>query len=172
MKKDRIVSDIILKTEGVGVTYQESVVALENVSLDTSNNIFKYGMKYKFQVKAGNDAGAIADNDWSVTEWKTADSYTSVPLPPPIDRIDNVNIISKLWNGSWDEIYQFDSVSLDSFAGGTDGIYYSYKANTAQWIKHSEDPDEPASPGESGRKLFRDKLAPQLWHLKFVFVLT
>ena len=34
MKKDRSVSDIILKTESVGVTYQESVVALENVSLN------------------------------------------------------------------------------------------------------------------------------------------
>ena len=130
-------------------------ISLENASLDTSNNIFKYGMKYKFQVKAGNDAGAIADNDWSATEWKTADSFTSVPLPPPIDRIDNVNIISKLWNGSWDEIYQFDAVSLDSFAGGTDGIYYSYVANTATWIKHSEDLNEVSD--DPGRKLFRDK---------------
>ena len=33
MKKSKSVSDIILKTEGIGVTYQESVVALENVSL-------------------------------------------------------------------------------------------------------------------------------------------
>ena len=43
-------------------------ISLVNVSLDTSNNVFKYGMKYKFQVKAGNDAGAIADDDWSATE--------------------------------------------------------------------------------------------------------
>ena len=33
MKKSKSVSDIILKTEGIGVTYDESVVALENVSL-------------------------------------------------------------------------------------------------------------------------------------------
>ena len=33
MKKNKSVSDIILKTEGIGVTYQESIVALENVSL-------------------------------------------------------------------------------------------------------------------------------------------
>ena len=34
MKKVSSLSDIILKTEGVGVTYQESIVALENVSLN------------------------------------------------------------------------------------------------------------------------------------------
>ena len=33
MKKSRIMSDIILETEGVGVTYEGSIVALENVSL-------------------------------------------------------------------------------------------------------------------------------------------
>ena len=33
MKKNKSVSDIILKTEGIGVTYQESIVALEDVSL-------------------------------------------------------------------------------------------------------------------------------------------
>ena len=33
MKKGRSVSDIILETEGIGVTYQESIVALDNVSL-------------------------------------------------------------------------------------------------------------------------------------------
>ena len=33
MKKSKSVSDIILETEGVGVTYEESIVALENVSL-------------------------------------------------------------------------------------------------------------------------------------------
>jgi hypothetical protein len=130
-------------------------ISLENVSLDTSNNIFKYGMKYKFQIRAGNDAGAIADNDWSATEWKTADSYTSVPLPPTINRIDNVNIVSKLWYDSWDEIYQYNAISEDSFSGGTDGIYYSYVSNTDTWIKHSEDPDEVAD--DPGRKLFRDK---------------
>ncbi len=34
MKKVSSLSDIILKTEGVGVTYQETIVALENVSLN------------------------------------------------------------------------------------------------------------------------------------------
>ena len=34
MKKVGGLSDIILKTEGVGVTYQETIVALENVSLN------------------------------------------------------------------------------------------------------------------------------------------
>ncbi len=34
MKKEDSIGNIILNTEGVGVTYQESIVALENVSLD------------------------------------------------------------------------------------------------------------------------------------------
>ena len=90
-------------------------ISVENILLDTSNNGLNYGTKYKFQVRAGNDAGTLADNDWSATEFTTMADYTSIPPAPPISRLDTLNIATKLWDGDWDEVYQYENVSADSF---------------------------------------------------------
>ena len=39
MKTGNDKNEIILNTEGIGVTYQESIIALKNVSLNVSVNV-------------------------------------------------------------------------------------------------------------------------------------
>ena len=91
------------------------------LSLTLSDGI-KYGAKYKFRVKAGNDAGATA----AYGNYNTANFYTVVPSLPPKSRIDNVSIKPT----SWTSAQQYDTIDLDVFLGGTGGYYSSWNGSS------------------------------------------
>ena len=91
------------------------------LSLTLSDGI-KFGAKYKFRVKAGNDAGATA----AYGNYTTANFYTVVPSLPSRSRIDNVSIKPT----SWTSAQQYDNIDLDSFLGGTGGVYSSWNGST------------------------------------------
>jgi hypothetical protein len=90
------------------------------LSLTLSDGV-KYGAKYKFRVKAGNDAGATADYG----NYTEANFFTVVPSLPPKSRIDNVSIKPL----SWTSAQQYDMIDATAFTGGTDGAYASWNGS-------------------------------------------
>ena len=93
-----------------------------NVLSLTLGDGIKYGAKYKYRVKAGNDAGATAEYG----NYTEAQFYTVVPSLPSRSRIDNVSIKPT----SWTSAQQYDNIDLDSFLGGTGGVYSSWNGST------------------------------------------
>ena len=90
------------------------------LSLTLSDGV-KYGAKYKFRLKAGNDAGATADYG----NYTEANFFTVVPSLPPKSRIDNVSIKPL----SWTSAQQYDIIDATAFTGGTDGAYASWNGS-------------------------------------------
>ena len=93
-----------------------------NVLSLTLGDGIKYGAKYKYRVKAGNDAGATADYG----NYTEAQFYTVVPSLPSRSRIDNVSIKPT----SWTSAQQYDTIDLDVFVGGTGGVYSSWDGSS------------------------------------------
>ena len=81
----------------------------------------KYGAKYKFRVKSGNDAGATA----AYGQYTTASFYTVVPALPPKSRLDNISIKP----ASWTSAQQYDIIDATAFTGGTDSTYASWNGS-------------------------------------------
>ena len=91
----------------------------------------KFSSKYKFRVKAGNDAGALADYG----NWVETDYYTTAPSKPSVVRIDNEDLTPDVISSS----EQFDIIDMYSGNGGgasTDGIYSSYNSGTQNWTQY------------------------------------
>tara|TARA_B100000575_G_scaffold191104_1_gene154191 strand:- start:3736 stop:22587 length:18852 start_codon:yes stop_codon:yes gene_type:complete len=91
------------------------------LSLTLADGI-KYGAKYKYRVKAGNDAGATADYG----NYTEANFFTVVPSLPPKSRIDNVSIKPL----SWTSAQQYDMIDATAFTGGTDGMYATWNGSS------------------------------------------
>jgi len=92
----------------------------------------KFSSKYKFRVKAGNDAGALADYG----NWVETDYYTTAPSKPSVVRIDNEDLTPDVISSS----EQFDIIDMYSGNGGgasTDGIYSSYNSGTQNWTQYN-----------------------------------
>jgi hypothetical protein len=90
------------------------------LSLTLSDGV-KYGGKYKFRVKAGNDAGATA----VYGNYTEASYYTVVPSLPPKSQIGNVSIKPL----SWASAQQYDIIDATAFTGGTDSMYASWNGS-------------------------------------------
>jgi len=93
-----------------------------NVLSLTLGDGIKYGAKYKYRVKAGNDAGATAEYG----NYTEAQFYTVVPSLPPISRIDNISIKPT----SWTSAQQYDIIDGSAFFGGTDSMYASWNGSS------------------------------------------
>ncbi len=89
-----------------------------------------YGTKYKYRIKATNDAGATA----AYGNWITSSKYTTVPSKPSLSRIDTTDINLDNWNAS----QEFgDVVELGTNFGGSNYEYAKYESNT--WNKYDTD---------------------------------
>ena len=89
-----------------------------------------YGTKYKYRIKATNDAGATA----AYGNWITSSKYTTVPSKPSLSRIDTTDINLDNWSAS----QEFgDVVELGTGFGGSNYEYAKYESNS--WNKY--DPD-------------------------------
>ena len=89
-----------------------------------------YGTKYRYRIKATNDAGATA----AYGNWITSSKYTTVPSKPSLSRIDTTDINLDNWNAS----QEFgDVVELGTNFGGSNYEYAKYENNN--WNKYDTD---------------------------------
>ena len=114
------------------ITTSEINNTSSNPSYSLSN--LMYGTKYKFQIRARNDAGVWADTTWDQSPYIIASDYTSVPNKPPNSSISNEFGINEIKSsGYWGTTNRYDYSIIQS---SSSKYFYSY--SNAQWILHDE----------------------------------
>ena len=118
-----------LNSASSGGDTQTVTTSNRTLSKNLSTGIL-YGTKYRYRIKATNDAGATA----AYGNWITSSKYTTVPSKPSLSRIDTTDINLDNWNSS----QEFgDVVELGTSFGGSNYEYAKYESNN--WNKYDTD---------------------------------
>jgi len=112
-----------LNSASAGSDTQTITTSNTNLNKNLSTGIL-YGTKYKYRIKATNDAGATA----AYGNWITSSKYTTVPSKPSLERIDQTDINLNSWTSSQEFA---DIVETNSGSGGSNYGYAKYES--ASW---------------------------------------